>query len=79
MNKMAIERIGDKMLQSVLLDQNLMEYGHYTANDCTSLVKALSSDNYIVKAVAQIIDRGREGSSSNEIYREVSDYLKQMV
>ena len=76
---MAIERISDKMLQSVLLDEKLMKYGGYTADECTSLVKALSSDNYIVQAVARIIDGGRSGATPNEIYREVSDYLKQMV
>jgi len=71
--------IGDKMLRAVLLDEKLMAFGEYGPEDCTSLVEALSSDNCIVCAVAKIIDRGQLKYNDNEIYREVSEYLKRMI
>ena len=67
------------MLLAVLNDEALMEYGEYGPEECTSLVQALSSDNYVVNAVARIIARGQEELSENEIYKEVNDYLKRMV
>ncbi len=76
---MAGKTIGDKMLQAVLMDEKLMAFGEYTPDECTSLVRALSSDNCIVKAVAKIIDRGRTGASETEIYREVSEFLKSNI
>lgn len=76
---MAVQKIGDKMLQAVLLDEKLMAFGEYTPDECTSLVQALSSDNCIVSAVAKIIDRGRMGASETEIYREVNEYLKSNI
>ena len=76
---MAAQSVGDKMLQAVLLDEKLMAFGDYTPDECTSLVRALSSDNCIVNAVAKIIDRGRLGASETEIYREVSEFLKSNI
>lgn len=76
---MAVKSVGDKMLQAVLMDEKLMAFGEYTSDECTSLAQALSSDNCIVNAVAKIIDRGRQGSSETEIYREVSEYLKSNI
>ena len=76
---MAEQRIGDKMLQAVLLDEKLMAFGEYTPDECTSLAQALASDNCIISAVAKIIDRGRSGASESEIYREVSEYLKSNI
>lgn len=71
--------IGDKMLRAVLLDEKLMAFGEYGPEECTSLVQALSSDNCIVCAVAKIIDRGQMKYSENEIYKEVSEYLKRTI
>ena len=76
---MAVKSVGDKMLQAVLMDEKLMAFGEYTPDECTSLAQALSSDNCIVNAVAKIIDRGRDGASETEIYREVSEYLKSNI
>lgn len=67
------------MLQAVLMDEKLMAYGEYTPDECTSLVRALSSENCIVNAVAKIIDRGRMNATETEIYREVSEYLKSNI
>lgn len=71
--------ISDKMLRAVLLDEKLMEFGGYTAADCTSIAQALYSDNCIVSAVARIIDRGNSAASESEIYKEVSEYLKRTI
>ena len=76
---MAVKSVGDKMLQAVLMDEKLMAFGEYTPDESTSLIRALSSDNCIVNAVAKIIDRGRQGASETEIYREVSEYLKSNI
>lgn len=71
---------GDKMLEAVLLDEKLMKFGGYEPQECLNLDRALVSDNCIVCAVAKIIERTFEtGSNSNEIYKEVSDYLKKTI
>ena len=71
---------GDKMLEAVLLDEKLMRFGGYEPHECLSLDRALVSDNCIVSAVAKIIERTFEtGSNPNEIYKEVSDYLKKTI
>lgn len=72
--------IGDKMLRAVLQDDRLIRFGEYDPNDYRSLNQALYSENCIVCAVAKIIDRGRDkDASENEIYKEVSDYLKRSI
>jgi len=76
---MAGKSVGDKMLQAVLMDEKLMVFGGYSPDECTSLVRALSSDNCIVNAVARIIDRGRSGASESEVYREVNEFLKSNI
>ena len=71
---------GDKMLEAVLLDEKLMKFGGYEPHECLSLDRALVSDNCIVRAVAKIIERTFETESNpNEIYKEVSDYLKKTI
>lgn len=71
--------IGDKMLRAVLLDEKLMAFGEYGPEQCQSLSQALYSDNCIVCAVARIIDGGRRNATENEIYKEVSEYLKRTI
>ena len=63
-------RINDnKMLQAVLLDENLMKFGNYTPADISTIEQALDSDNYVINAVAQIIKRTSEGASEKNIKR----------
>lgn len=76
---MGNDSIGDKMLQAVLSDEMLRKYAGYEMEDCVSLSRALISDNCIVRAVAIIIERGRYDAKENEIYKEVSDYLKRTI
>lgn len=76
---MAYTTNNDKMLEAVLMNQDLMKFGNYSPADITSIYQALDSDNYVVSAVAQIIKRSSEGATENEIYKEVTEYLKKNV
>ncbi len=69
----------DKMLQAVLMNPQLMDYGKYTCADFSTLTQALVSDNYVINAVARIIKGLDDKSSVNEIWREVNNYLKENV
>lgn len=69
----------DKMLQAVLINPQLMEFGKYTVADFSTLSQALVSDNYVINAVARIIKGLDDKSSQNEIWREVNNYLKENV
>ena len=65
----------DKMLQAVLLEDNLMKFGKYTPADINTIEQALDSDNYVINAVAQIIKRTGEGASERELWKEINKYL----
>ena len=65
----------NKMLQAVLLDENLMKFGDCTPSDISTIEQALDSDNYIINAVAQIIKRTSEGASEKELWKEIDKYL----
>lgn len=69
----------DKLLQAVLINPQLMEFGKYTIADFSTLSQALVSDNYVINAVARIIKGLDDKSSQNEIWREVNNYLKENV
>ncbi|MCM1139024.1 MAG: hypothetical protein NC453_10695 [Muribaculum sp.] len=69
----------DKMLQAVLLNEQLMKVGNYTAADIGTIYSALDSDNYIINTVAQIIKRTEEGATDRELWKEINDYLKRNV
>ena len=65
----------NKMLQAVLLDENLMKFGDYSPSDISTIEQALDSDNYVINAVAQIIKRTGEGASEKELWKEIDKYL----
>lgn len=69
----------DKLLRSVLLNPDLMEKGGYDEKDCLYVENALRSDNAVVRTVALILDRDYTGSSENDIYKELIDYLKKTL
>jgi len=69
----------DKMLQAVLLDEKLMEYGNYSRQDIGDLYQALNSDNYVIHTVAHIIHEIGMESSQKEIWKSVNEYLKNNV
>jgi hypothetical protein len=76
---MAPKSNNDKMLQAVLLNADLMKFGKYSEEDIGSLYEALSSDNYVINAVAQIIKRTAENATDRELWKEINDYLKKNV
>lgn len=65
----------NKMLQAVLLNENLMEFGKYSPADISTIDQALDSDNYVINVVAQIIKRIGEGATENELWKEINKYL----
>lgn len=65
----------DKLLQAVLMDEDLKKLGNYSISQIGSIYEALDSDNYIVNVVAQIIQRTGEGASQNELWKEINKYL----
>ena len=69
----------DKMLQAILLDENLMKFGNYTAEEICKIDQALDSGNYIINAVAQIIMRTGEGVSERDLWKEINNFLKNNV
>lgn len=69
----------EKMLQTVLLNDRLMEFGGYSPAEISSIYSALDSDNYVINTVAQIIKRADEGASERELWKEIYDYLKRNV
>lgn len=76
---MAYQSNGDKILKAVLLDEGLMKFGKYTEQDVTSLYQALNSENYVIATVAKIISKQQEKATDNEIYNEISGFLKKNV
>ena len=66
----------DRMLQRVLSDEKLIDYGEYDLNTYETVEQALSSENAYVVAVAKIITGHRSSMTEKEIYNEVSNYLK---
>ncbi len=76
---MAFISNSDKMLAAVLMCPELMKFGNYDTRDISSIYQAVNSDNYVVSAVARIIMRTSEGASENEIYKEMTDFLKKNV
>ena len=76
---MAYQSNKDKILQAVLLDENLMKFGNYSELDIKSIYQAADSENIVIATTAKIILRESEGASLNEIYNEISNYLKMNV
>ena len=70
----------DKMLEAVLLDEQLMKFGKYEAHAVGNIYQAWESDNYVINVVAQIIKRcSEDDAKESEIWREINDYLKRNV
>lgn len=65
----------ERMLQAVLLDDELMKFGGYTPKDIGSLEQALNSDNYVINTVAQIIKGVDDDASELGLWKEIRKYL----
>lgn len=70
---------GDKILQAVIADEQLINSYDYNPDDYSSLSDALDSDNAIIQAIARIISRNEQNATEKEIYNEVSNYLKSNI
>lgn len=69
----------DKVLRAVLIDEELMKFGKYTEQDIKSIYQSADSENHVIATVAKIILRDNEGASTNEIYNEISGFLKKNI
>lgn len=69
----------NKILEAVLLDEELMGYAQYDPSEISSLGNAVGSQNAIVSAVATIIEGLSEKMSEKEIYNTVNDLLKKKL
>lgn len=70
---------GDKILQAVISDEQLIKQYDYSPDDFTTINEALDSDVAVVKAIAQIILKFEQKASEREIYNEVSNFLKSNI
>lgn len=70
---------GDKILQAVISDEQLIKQYDYSPDDYTTITEALDSDIAVIKAIAQIIYRHEQNASEKEIYNEVSSFLKSNI
>ena len=69
----------NRILQAVLADEKLIEFGENNPADYQRMDEALASDNLVVNTVARIINEVNEESSSREIYNMVTTYLKNNI
>jgi len=67
---------GDKILQAVIADEQLINFYGYNPNDYSTVAEALDSDVPVIQAIAQIINRNEQNATDKEIYNEVSNFLK---
>lgn len=66
---------GDRILQAVLEDPKLAEFGEYTPTGDETIANALESENITVRTVAMIIDGNDNHCTQKEIYTQISSYL----
>ena len=66
----------DRILKSVLDDDELTKFGNYSTVEYSDIETALASDNLVVATVAKIIKGKADARSDKEIYMEISNYLK---
>jgi hypothetical protein len=69
----------DKILQAVLQDERLAEYGNFNPDNYETIEDALQSENTVVCAVAKIIDGKSERKTDKELYNEINNYLKENI
>ena len=69
---------GDKILQAVIADEQLINSYGYNHDDYNSISEALNSKIPIpvFQAIAKIIDKNEQKVPEKEIYNEVSNFLK---
>lgn len=68
-------RTKDKLLQAVLRQPVLKEFGEYDPDEYCTVDEAIESNNEVVSAVGRIIERQSLKVSEKEIYKEVCNHL----
>lgn len=69
----------NRILQAVLADEKLIEFGEYNPTDFQYLDEALASDCPVVNTVARIINGVDERNSPRAIFDMVTTYLKKNI
>lgn len=69
----------NRILQAVLVDKKLIEFGGYNPAEYQNLDEALASDNLVVNTVARIINEVDEQSTFREIYNAITTNLKNNI
>ncbi len=69
----------DRILKAVLDDSELTKFGNYAPYEYADMETALASENHIIVAVARIIQGKAESRTDKDIYKEVSNYLKERI
>lgn len=75
----AYQTNGDKILQAVIADEQLINFYGYNPDDYNSISDVLDSDVAVIQAIAQIINRNEQKATEREIYNEVSNFLKSNI
>ena len=70
---------GDRILQAVLANEKLAQWGDYKPTGDEILSDALVSTNPTIRAVAMSIDGQENKSSQKEIYTQITQYLTQAL
>lgn len=70
---------GDKILQAVIADEQLVNFYGYNPDDYRTVSDALDSDITVIQVIAQIINRNEQNATEKEIYNEVSNFLKSNI
>ena len=70
---------GDRILQAIINDKNLIEYYDYNPNEFSCIEEALNSEYPIINAIAQIIYGMEQKETEKEIYNKVYNYSKSNI
>lgn len=70
---------GDKILQAVLADKKLAQWGEYEPTGDETIIDALNSSNPIIRTVAMIIDGHENQSTVKEVYTQITQFLTQTL
>jgi hypothetical protein len=69
----------DKILQAVLANEKLSQWGEYEPTGEETISEALSSSNPTIRAVAMIIDGEENNSTQKEVYTQLTQFLTQAL
>lgn len=75
-----------KMLEAILYNERLMQFGGYSPAEIGNIFEAQQSDNVVISTVAKIVkrvndldpkaDNKTKESLQKELWKEINEYLK---